>query len=324
MSFLKRSRAYIEYLFVLGAFKLLGLLPLKSLRGISRFFGTLMYWIPGFGSLCVENLRAAFPEKPEAEIRRIARESLCNLVRTLCEFFWVTSHPDRFEELIDLTDCRECAEEGLRKTEDGTGAILVTPHLGNWEFAGRVLAQIFRYKMATVVRTARNPYLDRLISSGRIAGDVKIIHSKGAARGMKSALDHGYTVGILIDQNTRVRDGGIFVKLFGLPVPVSRAPAILSRSRNRFVAIGTVLRTGGNFKAILKSLPKPAADYESDEALIQALTDITEEFIRMAPEQYLWMYKRFQHIPADTPPEIRRRYPSYAKEPPASFFQKKR
>ena len=54
--------------------------------------------------------------------------------------------------------------------------------------------------------------------------------------------------------------------------------------------------------------------------MIQAITDITEEYIRMAPEQYLWLYKRFQYIPPDTPPEIRKRYPDYAVVPKASFY----
>ncbi len=323
MNIFRKIKAYIEYLLAFGAFKLMGILPYRSFASLGRIFGGLLYLIPGFGSLCRTNIRVAFPEKSEREVREIARRSLENLVRTLCEFFWATAHPQDFAEIVDLTNCRECAEKGLRMMENGTGAILVTPHLGNWEFAGRVLAQLFHYKMATVVKTARNPYLDRLISSGRISGDVRIIHSKGAARSMKKALDEGCTIGILIDQNTRIRNGGIFVNLFGIPVPVSRAPASLSRSRNRFVAIGTVLRTEGKFNAILRELPKTSAEYKSDEELIQALTDITEEFIRMAPDQYLWLYKRFQYIPEDVSPEIRKRYPSYARVPNKRFFSMK-
>ena len=323
MNFFKDLKARVEYLFVLAAFKLMGHLPYRSFRSIGRIFGTILYYIPGFGSLCCVNIHAAFPEKDAQEVRRIARGSMENLVRTICEFFWACAHPDEFEKTVDLTNCRACAEKGLRMMENGTGAILVTPHLGNWEFAGRILSQLFHYRMATVVKTARNPYLDQLISSGRSAGDVRILHSKGAARNMKKALDEGYTIGILIDQNTRPRNGGVFVNLFGIPVPVSRAPAVLARSRNRYIAIGTAIRTEGKFNAILRELPKPAAEYESDEELIQALTDITEEFIRMAPEQYLWFYRRFQYIPEEVSPEVRKRYPSYARVPSRRFFSMK-
>lgn len=320
MKVLKNIRARLEYLAAIGACRLIGSMKRKSLTSFARAAGRIMYWIPGFGSLCIKNIRAAFPEMSEKEVRSTALKSLQNLVLTLCEFFWIKKHPEEFESLVDLEHCRECCLKGLEKTADGTGAILVTPHLGNWEFAGRTLATIFKYRMATIVKTARNPYLDRLVSDGRRAGDVKIIYSKGAARAMKHAIDEGYTIGILIDQNTRVRDGGVFVKLFGIPIPVSRAPAVLARAKKRFVAIGTVIHRGDRFEAILRELPKPACEYESDEALIQALTDITEEFIRMAPDQYLWMYKRFQHIPPDADEALKKRYPDYARVPGASFF----
>ena len=56
--------------------------------------------------------------------------------------------------------------------------------------------------------------------------------------------------------------------------------------------------------------------------MIQEITDITADFIRMAPEQYCWLYHRFQYIPPDTPEEVRRRYPDYAKVPGKSFFRR--
>ena len=51
---------------------------------------------------------------------------------------------------------------------------------------------------------------------------------------------------------------------------------------------------------------------------------LSESFIRRYPEQYLWLYKRFQHIPPDCPEELRRRYPYYAKVPSPNFFRKRR
>ena len=75
-------------------------------------------------------------------------------------------------------------------------------------------------------------------------------------------------------------------------------------------------------KAYLRALPKPTSEYQSDEEMIQDITKITEDYIRMAPEQYCWLYRRFQHIPPGTPEEVRKRYPDYAKEPKPSFFSR--
>ena len=49
---------------------------------------------------------------------------------------------------------------------------------------------------------------------------------------------------------------------------------------------------------------------------------MTENLIRMAPEQYLWLYKRFQYIPQDASEELKRKYPSYARVVKPSFFSR--
>ena len=312
--------AYFIYLLTQAVTTAVGWMSRKTLRRTASFIGWVMYIIPGFGSLCRKNIHAAFPEMPDEKVRETALKSLQNLVLTLEEFFWIQRHPEKFTEYLDRQDCEECCLAGLAHTASGKSAILVTPHLGNWEFAGRTLASYYKFRMATVVRSSRNPYLDKLISDGRKSGDVKIIFSKGAAKAMHHAMNDGYAIGILIDQNTRVRHGGVFVNMFGLPVPVSRAPAVLAKGKDCFIAVGTVLRDGDRYRAILRQLPKPSSEYASDEELIQAITIISEEFIRMAPEQYLWMYKRFQYIPPDVSEEVRKRFPDYAIETTPSFY----
>lgn len=321
---MKNFFAYLVYLVAFSFMKILGIFPRSFLIALSRFIGNILYLIPSCGHLCYVNICAAFPEKTPKEAKKIAKESLQNLILTCLEFLWIRNNPEELENLVDHSAADEIAEEGLKKVKEGKETILVTPHLGNWEFSGRILAQIYHFQMATVVRTSRNIYLDKLISGGRNAcGNVEIIYAKGGAKAMKNALRRGKTLGILIDQNVRLREGGIFIEMFGLPIPVSRAPAVLGRTHNTFFAVGATLRQpDGSFRAFLKTLPKETKEYESDEELIQALTDLSEELIRMAPEQYLWLYKRFQYIPEGTPEDKVKRFPEYAVRPNARFYSK--
>ena len=46
----------------------------------------------------------------------------------------------------------------------------------------------------------------------------------------------------------------------------------------------------------------------------------SEKIIRENPDQYLWMYRRFQYIPEDAAPEQISRYPWYATRPGKSFY----
>jgi lauroyl/myristoyl acyltransferase len=78
----------------------------------------------------------------------------------------------------------------------------------------------------------------------------------------------------------------------------------------------------GKVYSMAEDLPKPYDEYADEKEVLQALLDISEKYIRQYPEQYLWLYHRFQHIPPDTPEDIRRRFPYYAKEPNAHFYSK--
>jgi len=315
-------RHLIEYMAVLAAFWTLRLVPQGASRAMAPVFGRFCMLVPGFGSIAKENLRAAFPEKSEEEIHRIARDSFAHLLLTFMEFFWIKGRSAQFKEIVSCEE--ECkATARAAKASGSKGMIFVTPHAGNWEYAGMTLALLLDFKVGIVVRSARNPYIDKFISSGRMVEGIRVIHSKGAVRGMVHAIEDGYAVGTLIDQNTRGRDGGIFVKFFGLPAPVSRAPAAMARKGGYFVAVGATRRLpDGKVIAQFKPLPKPTSAYESDEEMTQDIMAMSEEFIRRAPEQYLWFYRRFQYIPPECPEELRKRYPPYAKVADSRFFDK--
>ena len=294
----------------------------RVLRGFSRIGGWVMFMVPFIRNLCIKNIHAAFPEMTPEKVRETARKSVDNIALSMCEFMWIRRHPDQFDKIIDKTPCLENVAKAIDHVKNGSGTILITPHMGNWEFSGQILAS-FGQSIGIVVKSVRMPFLDKLVNTSRKSGNVTIIYSKGAAMAMKKAIDDRMIVGILIDQNTKVRDGGVFVDFLGLKVPVSRAPAVLARAKNLYVAVGSTVRdTPDTVKAYLRELPKQTSEYESDEEMIQDITDLTVEYIRMAPEQYCWLYKRFQHIPPDTPEEIRKRYPDYAKVPGPSFYSR--
>ena len=239
---MKKISFYLQYLAVISVVRIFHRLPRGFFFFLGRVFSRVLFLMPQMGRISMMNLAVVFPEKTESERRKIALKSLENLIVSLCEFFWCKGK-NVSGTLLDFEPETDAALEAGRR-HPLPGAIFVTPHIGNWEFAGMALAIYGRFPLATIVRSPRNPWLNRLISSGRMVEGVKIVYSKGAVRGMVSALREGRSVGILIDQNTRLSQGGDFVDFFGLPVPVSMAPAHLARRDNRFTAVGTVVPSG--------------------------------------------------------------------------------
>lgn len=281
-----------------------------------------MYSNPFFRKLVKANLKIVFPEKTEKEIALIARKSFTNLILSFLELAYFTGRPETVKKYVYLPD--RINKEINDFYKQGKGFVFVTPHLGNWEIAGMMFANFFsNIPFAVVARVFPNPYLNKILDLGRLSHGNKVISAKGAIKGMVQALKEGYFMSTLIDQNTRVRDGGIFVNFLGLPVPSSRAPAMFAKKMNVPVGVGGCVRNGLKYEVIFESVHKKIEDYKDDTELIQDLLKITESYIRKYPEQYLWFYKRFQHIPRDASEDLARKYPYYASVPNEKFYRKK-
>lgn len=314
---IKNCRHFFEYLGVLICFKIVKYLPRPVMNMTAWISGNFMYCVTAFRKLSIANITIAFPEKDLKEIKKIARKSFIHLVRSLLDFFCFSQNQKRFAAGYAFPDHdREVCETPFKK---GNGLIVVAPHHGSWEIAGLIMKHT-GYPFAVVARTMRNPFLDKLINSGRMSEGSIVIPAKGAIKGMVKSLKSGSMVATLIDQNTKVKHGGIFVDFFGLPVPASRAPAMFGRKFNVPLVVGGSVFKDGKYEMYMEKISKSVENYESDTELIQDLLRVTETVIRKNPEQYLWFYKRFQHIPRDADQETINKFPYYAKKTNDRFY----
>jgi KDO2-lipid IV(A) lauroyltransferase len=314
----KHFRYIMEYLGIMFAYALIKFLPHGALFFIADFLGFFLYLIPPFSKLITANLMVAFPEKDISEIKKIARRTASNIVLTTLEFLWFIGKEDKIEKLVHYR--KEEADLTEKYMAQGTGAIWATPHIGNWELAGLKFKLVENIPFAVVVRTMNNPFLNKLVNSGRMSEGTRVITAKGAIKGMMRALKDGFFIATLIDQNTKGRDGGIFVNFFGLPVATSRAPALFARKMNVPVTVGGCIRKGRKYETFTRELPKPTSEYKSDEALIQAIMDETEIIIRQYPDQYLWLYERWRYIPVQLSDDKKKLYPYYSTEVTPRFY----
>lgn len=328
MSALGNSRDFLVYLTVLIPYWVIRLMPYAAVRAGARIGGEIMNLIPSIRNLVRANIRVAFPEYSAAETARVGRRSLCHLTRNLVEFIWLNGRPDRIERCYYLPP--DITEQLKTHVARGERIIFVNPHLGSWEASGVMAPYYAGVDMAAIAKPMQNPFLNRIINSGnreKVKG-LEIIFSNGAIRAATKALRNGRGVGTLIDQNTRVRDGGSFVEFFGLPVPSSTAPAHLMKycvahGLPAVIVYGVSVRhEDGRIHAHSSYLPKPFAEYHDETEVLQDLMKISESYIRQYPEQYLWFYRRFQYIEPTCPESLKKQYPNYARVVGPHFYRK--
>lgn len=320
---LKLARYFIEYLFVAVFIYSIKVLPLKVNYLLAWIAGTFMYFfVPSCRNLVMSNLRVAFPDKNEDELKKIGRESLKNTILIVLEFSWFSGSAERIRKYVSHPESHDKTVDDL--VSQGRGLIYCTGHFGNWDLEGLAIPTHWpQILFAVIARTSRNPFLADLLDVARTSTNNVVIPSKGAVRDMKKSLEKGCFLATLIDQNTRVRNGGIFVNFFGLPVPASRAPAMFARKMNVPLTVTFCTRKNGFYELTFTELPMKPSEYASDEELMQALMDMMEAQVRAYPEQYMWMYKRFQNIPRDASPELIKKYPYYAAVAEEKFYFKK-
>lgn len=289
----------------------IGLLSYRALGQLACILGRLLRVLGRSQQrLMLANLHAAFPDWPAGRHADVARAATRNMVLTGLEFLWFTRHPQRLCAHVDMDQVE--GAEILAVGRSSRGAMMITPHLGNWEIMGQVVAA-HGLELHAVAHPIRNHWIERLVTRARRYHGMIVIPSDGAARGILGALRRGRPVGILMDQNTRPREGGVFVDFFGLPVTTTRAPAAMARKLGAAVIVAACVREDGHLRTCFERLPRDSREYDDDLAMTQDMIAANERLIRRYPEQYAWAYRRWRYIPADASPELARRFPEYAR-----------
>lgn len=272
--------------------------PARAIR-VGRWLGDgLWYAVGRRRKVALDNLALAFGgERSEGERRAIARESFRHLgIMTLECFRLLVRGPAELAGRV-VVEGAEYVEQALG---EGGGGIFLTAHLGNWELLAASAFTLKGWPISVVARPLDNPALERLATEFRQRFGLRIIPKRKAAREVLAALRGGGLVGVLLDQNTTVREG-VFVPFFGRPASTSKSLALLSRKSGVpvFPVFIRRLQDGRHHIGIHPPILTPRTqDREKDVREGTALfTQAIEASIRQTPEQWLWLHRRWKTRP---------------------------
>jgi KDO2-lipid IV(A) lauroyltransferase len=274
-------------------FKLLRSLPSMHASTIG---GTVMRsvgpWIPEH-RVGRENLAAAFPEMPDAEIERIMRGAWDNYGRTCAEI----PQLDRIYDLHDNKIVLDAAsiEELEKYRRDRQPALIFTAHLANWEIIGPT-AKALGVDVVVPVRTQHVDWIANILGEVRLGGAGTYIPiDSNASSKLKSAIDRGAYIAVMIDQHIA---SGIDVVFFGRPCKVTPLPARLARALELPIkGIRAIRLADHRFQIETVGPIEPPRDHTGRidiQRTMQLITSIVEEWVRETPDQWLWMHRRWR------------------------------
>ncbi len=268
--------------------------PVRTAR---RAVALLDFAVPRLRRTAWRNFELALPELDRAARARLLEGCWTNLARViamLAQFPCIGRH--NIEEFIRY----EGFENYQRARARGRGVLVATAHLGNWEFSAFAHA-LLAEPMAVVVRPLDNPLLDELVTRYRtMSGNRVIGRGREFLRPLVETLRANGAAGILVDQNVTA-DRGVFVDFFGRKACVDAGFARLAHRTGAAVLPGYALwsETEGRYVLHFEPEIEITGDALSDTQAVHARL---EAAIRRAPDQWLWIHRRWKTRPPGEPP----------------------
>lgn len=180
---------------------------------------------------------------------------------------------------------------------EGKGAIVISGHVGNWEILGQAIAAA-GYPIATIATPFYDPRVTRWLDQWRGQRGLKIIwREQNSGKAILRVLRSNKLMGFLIDQDTKT--AGDYVTFFGRPAFTPTTPAALALRTGAPLIFCWHHRRGKRHKITIERVVyDPSGDYQRDVlALTALLTARLENVIRAAPEQWVWMHRRWRTVP---------------------------
>lgn len=237
------------------------------------------------------NIGFCYPALDEYAVKRRVRASLMEAGKLFMEMlaFWIMPGLLCGRVVRDIH-----GEPQLRDAlAAGKGVILVLPHLGNWEVFN---AYASRFGIVASYKPLQPAWLNRWIKYCRECTGSTLVPI--GAQGLKAQcaqLSQGGVIIVLPDQVPDDSAGRVMAEFFGKPAWTGTLVSRLAQRPDVAVFCGFARRLPGcrGFDIFLQAAPE--AIYSLDlEVSARALNQGIEACIAIAPEQYLWQYKRFK------------------------------
>jgi KDO2-lipid IV(A) lauroyltransferase len=311
------------FLRVLAA--LVGCLSWPALDGAGRALG----WLAGsLLRIRRAHVEAALTAAGVREPSREARAMYAALGRSAFEFLWMARRGPEAVARVVLDPAAESAWKAALAR--GKGVVVAASHTGNWDLAACAMAR--DVELLVVTKRLSSVPIDRFWQSTRARLGVRLTEARGAMAAARRVLGRGGAVAMMIDQVPSSARHAMEVEFLGRSALADRGPATMSAVSGAplVVAAGRRAANGTQVLHVLAVLHPPVNDRVDDRVsdggatsrrawIARATSEATaalDRFVRAYPSQWLWMHRRWKHLPDGRvdlnshPGRLQRRWPS--------------
>ncbi|MGV8926715.1 MAG: kdo(2)-lipid IV(A) palmitoleoyltransferase [Ewingella sp.] len=283
--------------FGLGILFFLVQLPYSVLYRLGNWLGrTSMRFLKRRVSVTRRNLELCFPDLKQAEIERLIVsnfESLgMGLMETGMAWFWPDARVKRWFDVSGL-------EHLKRAQQDNKGVLVIGVHFMSLELGGRAMGLC--QPMMAMYRPHNNKAMEFVQTWGRMRSNKAMLDRKDL-RGMVHALKKGEAVWFAPDQDYGPR-GSVFAPLFAVDQAATTSGTYMLARLAKPALVTVVLIRKDKGKGYELVIQPALKDYPIDDEMAAAayMNRVVEKEIMRAPDQYLWLHRRFKTRPKGAP-----------------------
>ena len=288
-----KAACWTEYALLRCACALVNAIPYSCACFLARFLTRLLLLCGVHRKRTYDRIHSVFPDKTDAEVKRIAYLSLANVFQSGVEMIraprfdkrWITRH---------VKDIAVYAEKLQAVMDEGHGAVIMVPHSGNWYMAAWAMAR-YGIPLSAVAAKQRNPYVNAWMK--RQYGTIDVVE-RGSASTLHEICERikaGRGFAILPD--LRVPSFDVEVPFLNGTANVSHGGAMFAVATGAPIVVAVMRRENGlhTFDHLATLRPDPQATDRKEEArrLTREALRLLDKAIQKTPEHWFWYNKRW-------------------------------
>lgn len=289
----------LYYLLLLWA-KANALLPMKVLYWVSDFLYIIIYRLIGYRTKVVRrNLRASFPDKSEAELRKIEKDFYHHFADYIVETIKLAHISEKELQRRAFVQNPELID---RLMEKGHSTFIVfMGHYGNWEWYSGSSSRFVDCKIHQIYRPLNNPAIDRLFLYLRTRFNSFCIKKNDTFRDIvKLKQNRVRTIVIFLADQTPSRGNLHYWTTFlNQNTPMLTGAERIARKLNLPVLFLDVQKLRRGYYTLEIKVLSESPKETPENWLTEQYTRMLEKMILRAPAYWLWTHKRWKYTRAD-------------------------
>lgn len=284
---------WVVYVLVYVFTWILSVLPQRLFYALSDVSAFLLCYVVRYRrGTVLGNLRRSFPEKSEAEVRRIAwgfYRHLSDLI--LEEAFLLHASAKRMMARCSYTN----VELLTPYYEAGRSVVIAAAHYANWEFLTTAAPQI-RHKMLSIYKPVNNKRLERLLTGSRERLGSETVLMKDTFRTvLRYEQQHVPTLIGLITDQTPWKGNHYWGRFLNQDTLVFRGIEHIAKRFNLPVFFCNMQRVRrGHYQITLELITDDPCHTPDDWITAQHLAAL-ERCIQANPAPWLWSHRRWKY-----------------------------